>query len=395
MTRRDSLSPLRIREGASEGARGVSGRAHPADLLSGAPLAPRPERLLGLKRAGGTRGGLGEPATRSELAGETSTEGGAGPGPRREEGRPQLHPAPLASFPALLRLLLLFLLYESGISQGFGAATRGPGARSCSSSRRRRHRVRSPRAGAAAAAGTRVPGAHGPWRGRPRAQTVAGAAIAAAAAAAAPPRRAPRPPAPWRAGASPAGPRQPGSAAGAAAAARARWPLARLGEAAAGGSRRSRACSANTPTSSRAGRTGKVPAARAAARPSLRAAQCVCDCVRARSYHRPAGRCHRRGARPAFPISSRWSARDGERHDPTPRLHRSGGEGGESPGFLRYWHLQGPEWQEERAGPGPCLPAVFRTPEEWLRKGSRQRGRALCLDEKALIHLVPSPQSST
>lgn len=130
VTRRDSLSPLRIREGASEGARGVSGRAHPADLLSGAPLAPRPERLLGLKRAGGTRGGLGEPATRSELAGETSTEGGAGPGPRREEGRPQLHPAPLASFPALLRLLLLFLLYESGISQGFGAATRGraPGA---------------------------------------------------------------------------------------------------------------------------------------------------------------------------------------------------------------------------------------------------------------------------
>uniref|UniRef100_A0A7N9CLZ9 Oxysterol-binding protein n=1 Tax=Macaca fascicularis TaxID=9541 RepID=A0A7N9CLZ9_MACFA len=54
---------------------------------------------------------------------------------------------------------------------------------------------------------------------------------------------------------SPAGLRRPGSAAGAAAAARALWPLARPGEAAAGGSRRSRACSANTPTSSRVGRT--------------------------------------------------------------------------------------------------------------------------------------------
>lgn len=229
------------------------------------------------------------------LPGKLVRREGPGPGPRREEGRPQLHPAPLAFFPALLRLLLLFLLYESGISQGFGAATRGPGVRSCSSRRRRRcHRVRSPSAGAATAAGTRVPGAHGPWRGRPRAQTVAGAATAAAAAAAAPPRRALRPPAPWRAGGSPAGRRQPGSAAGVAAAARARWPLARLGEAAAGGSRRSKACSANTPTSSRAGRTGKVPAARATARPSLRAAQCVCECVRARSYHGPAGCCHRR-----------------------------------------------------------------------------------------------------
>lgn len=59
-------------------------------------------------------------------------EGGAGPWSRREEGRPQLHPARLASFPALFSLLLFFLLYESGISRGIGAATRGPGARSCS-----------------------------------------------------------------------------------------------------------------------------------------------------------------------------------------------------------------------------------------------------------------------
>lgn len=209
MTRRDSFSPLLIREGATEGAPGVTGRAHPADRPLGASPAPRPEWTLGLKRrAGGTRGGLAEPATRSDLPGKlVRREGpgpGPGPGPRREEGRPQLHPAPLASFPALLRLLLLFLLYESGISRGFGAATRGPGARSCSSSSRR-HCVRSPSAGAATAAGTWVPGAHGPWRGRPRAQTAAGAAIAAAAAAAAPPRRAPLPPAPWRAGGSPAG----------------------------------------------------------------------------------------------------------------------------------------------------------------------------------------------
>lgn len=223
------------------------------------------------RRGGGTRRRFAEAAASSELAGETSVEGGPGR-PRREEGRPQLHPARLASFPALLRrLLLLFLLYESGISRGFGAATRGPGAQSCSSSRRC--------TGAATAAGTRVPGAHGPWRGRPRAQTAAEAATAAAEAAAAPPRRAPRPPARWRAGGSLAGPLQPGSAAGAAAAALARWPRARLGEALAGGSRRSRACSANTPTSSRAGKTGNAPAARAAAtatatataRPSLRA----------------------------------------------------------------------------------------------------------------------------
>lgn len=138
------------------------------------------------------------------LPGKLVRREGPGPGPRREEGRPQLHPAPLASFPAFLRLLL-FLLYESGISRGFGAATRGPGAGSCSSSRRRRRRARSSSAGAATAAGTRVPGAHGPWRGRPKAQTAAGAATAAAAAAAAPPRRAPRPPAPWPAGGSPAG----------------------------------------------------------------------------------------------------------------------------------------------------------------------------------------------
>lgn len=293
-------------------------------------------RPLGLKRAGGTRGGLAEPATSANLPGKLVRREGPGPGPRREEGRPQLHPAPLASFPALLRLLLLFLLYESGISRGFGAATRGPGAQSCSS-RRRRCRVRSPSAGAA----TGVPGAHGPWRGRPRAQMAAGAAIAAAAAAAAPPRLAPRPPAPWRAGGSPAGRLQPDSAVGAAAAARARQPLARPGEAAAGGSRRWRACSANTPTSSRAGRTGNEPAARATARPSLRAAQCVCECARARSYPRPAGCCPRTGALPVALLLSRWGAQDGARRDPIPGLHRSGGEGGKSPGFLLYWHLLG------------------------------------------------------
>ena len=225
------------------------------------------------------------------LPGKLVRREGPGPGPRREEGRPQLHPAPLASFPALLCLLLLFLLYESGISRGFGAATSGPGVRSSSRRRRRRRRCRakSPSAGAATAAGTRVPGAHGPWRGQPRAQTAAGAATAAAAAAVAPPRRAPRRPAPWRAGGSPAGRQQRGSAAGAAAAAQARWPLVRAGEAAGGGNQRSRACSANTPTSSRAGRTGNAPAARAAARPSLRAALCECKCVRARSGRQQAG----------------------------------------------------------------------------------------------------------
>lgn len=205
--RRFPLAPPEPRGGGRRNAR-VTGRAHPAAGRPAAPPAPGPGRPLGLERRGrGTRGGLAEPATRSELAEETSAEGGAGAGAAAEGGAPQLHPAPLASFPALLRLLL-FLLYESGISRGFGAATRGPGAGSCSSSRRgrrRRRRAGSSSAGAATAAGTRVPGAHGPWRGRPKAQTAAGAATAAAAAAAAPPRRAPRPPAPWPAGGSPAG----------------------------------------------------------------------------------------------------------------------------------------------------------------------------------------------
>lgn len=54
VTRRDSLSPLRIREEAT-GERGVTGRAHSADLRPGATPAPRPERPLGLKRrSGGT-----------------------------------------------------------------------------------------------------------------------------------------------------------------------------------------------------------------------------------------------------------------------------------------------------------------------------------------------------
>lgn len=100
VTRRDSLSPLRIREGASEGAREVSGRAHPADLLPGAPLAPRPERPLGLERAGGSRGGLSEPATRSELAGETSTEGGAGAGTAAGGGAAAAASSPVGFLPS-------------------------------------------------------------------------------------------------------------------------------------------------------------------------------------------------------------------------------------------------------------------------------------------------------
>ena len=189
VTRGDSLSHLPIREGAA----GCGFRACPP--CASAPGAPRAPGL-------GGRGdwkaeeeepeeGLPNRPPAPNLPGKLVRREGQGPGPRREEGRPQLHPAPLASFPALLCLLLLFLLYESGVSRGFGAATRGPGARSCS-----RRRARSSSAGVATAAGTRVPGAREPWRGRPRAQTAAGAATAAAAAAAAPPRPAPRPPAP-------------------------------------------------------------------------------------------------------------------------------------------------------------------------------------------------------
>lgn len=63
--------------------------------------SPGPERPRGLEsREGRPGGGLAEPATRSELARQTSAEGGAGAA--TGEGRPQLHPAPLASFPALL-----------------------------------------------------------------------------------------------------------------------------------------------------------------------------------------------------------------------------------------------------------------------------------------------------
>ena len=50
-------------------------------LRIGAGSAPSPGlgRPRGLEsRGGGTGGGLAEPATRSELAGETSAEGGAG-----------------------------------------------------------------------------------------------------------------------------------------------------------------------------------------------------------------------------------------------------------------------------------------------------------------------------
>lgn len=64
-------------------------------------LEPWPERLAaGASRSEDLEEGLAEAATRSELARETSAEGGAGAA--TGEGRPQLHPAPLASFPALL-----------------------------------------------------------------------------------------------------------------------------------------------------------------------------------------------------------------------------------------------------------------------------------------------------
>lgn len=212
--------------------------------------------------------------------------------------------SPAGFLPSPLSLLLFFLLYESGISRGIGAATRGPGARSCSGGGGGGSWGGG--GGAATAAATRSPGAQRSWRRRPRAQTAAaaGAATAAAGAAAAPPRRAPRPPAPWLAEGWPAalGPRD--WAAGAAAAVPARWPLARPEEAAAGGSRRSRACSANTPTSSRAGKTGKESAARAPACVVWNVAPPAAgDCLDTSSFPAPWRAPQRRegGRNPGFP----------------------------------------------------------------------------------------------
>lgn len=219
----------------------------------GASLARAPSDSKG-QGAGGGGGGTWSPELAREVAGgrgRALVEAGGGAA-AAASSRAGFLPSPLC-------LLLFFLLYESGISRGIGAATRGPGARSCSGGGGGSGSRGGGGGGgwAATAAATRSPGAQRSWRGRPRTQT--GAATAAAVAAAAPPRQAPRPPAPWLAEGWPAalGPRD--WAAGAAAAVPARWPLARPEEAAAGGNRRSRACSANTPTSSRAGKTGKEP----------------------------------------------------------------------------------------------------------------------------------------
>lgn len=110
VTRGDSLSPLRIREGAADGTRGWQGVP---TLRLGARQRHRSPGPSGRwdpkeEEAESQEGSRNRPPA-PNLPRKLVRREGPGPGPRREEGRPQLHPAPLASFPALLRLLLFLL----------------------------------------------------------------------------------------------------------------------------------------------------------------------------------------------------------------------------------------------------------------------------------------------
>lgn len=102
VTRRDSLSPLRIREGGDR-RRAKGDRACPP--CGSAPgRVPQPPGLSGRcdskeEQEEPEEGSL-KPLPAPNLPAKLVRREGPGPGPGREEGRPQLHPAPLASFPA-------------------------------------------------------------------------------------------------------------------------------------------------------------------------------------------------------------------------------------------------------------------------------------------------------
>lgn len=364
MTRRDSLSPLWIREGVAEGAPGVAELAYPADRRPGTPLALGPSDRWdsNAEQEEPEEGSPNRPTARN-LPGKLVLREGPGRGGRRG-GHSCIQPRWLPS-----QLSFASSSSSSCMSQAFPGDLEQP------------HAARAPRAVAAATAVTafgapapgppprRAPGFRartdhgegGPGRRRRRGQQQQQ------------PQQQPRhlggllalllPGGPG--GLQPVGgsrvrrrgqPQQPGL--GGRQPVRGRRPQEGAGA-------RGRSQQVHQPPPGLAEQVTCPPPARLPARRSVSVSVC------ARAIVPPAsGCCLRTGALPASLLLSSWAAQDGARRDPTPELHHSGGEGSESPGSCAP-HLQGLEWRAERAGPGPCLLAVSYPPEE----GSRKEGR--------------------